>query len=416
MSDPSSTVIEGILELHRSDPRPEGPSRRLLVSDPDDFGAILHSTSFERTDFVQMLAGPGLLASDGDAWRERRRIVQPAFPPRSPETYLRHIDWAMPAFTARLEKLARESRPTCLLEEMTRVVGRIIYRGVFGIETGPDDDRITRFEPMLHAAGELLLSLVVPGSRIDADLIDRGRTTRAAADEEIDWILDQRRAVPGDGVDDALGRLLAAERNGKMDAAGVRDEVRALILASTETSSNSLVWCLRLLHGHPEIRARTERDLDGGDQTRLDAAIFETLRLYPPVWSNERQAIANIEIANRRWAIGDRAVLSIYQLHRDPSLWPAPDRFDPDRFIDPDGGPWRPPHRFAYLPFGAGRHLCLGQNLALLEMNRILLAILTRFRIEFDDPHAIEPMLGVVIRVSTPVIVRIARRDRRDAP
>ena len=68
-------------------------------------------------------------------------------------------------------------------------------------------------------------------------------------------------------------------------------------------------------------------------------------------------------------------------------------------------------------PFGTlATALSRAASLALLEMNRILLAILTRFRIEFDDPHAIEPMLGVVIRVSTPVIVRIARRDRRDAP
>ena len=63
MSDSTDTVIERILELQGCDPRPHGPSRRLLVSDPEGFGAILHSTAFERTDFVGLLAGPGLLAS-----------------------------------------------------------------------------------------------------------------------------------------------------------------------------------------------------------------------------------------------------------------------------------------------------------------------------------------------------------------
>ncbi|MCP4068975.1 MAG: cytochrome P450 [Phycisphaeraceae bacterium] len=411
MSDSTDTVIERILELQGCDPRPHGPSRRLLVSDPEGFGAILHSTAFERTDFVGLLAGPALLASDGDRWRARRRIVQPAFPPRRPEAHLEHIEWAMPAFIERLEDLTRDRRPTCLLEEVTRIVGRIIYRSVFGIEIDPDDHRIARFEPMLHAAGELMLSLVTPGGRVDGPLVDRVRRTRIAADEEIDWILDQRRTRPVEGVDDALGRLLAAREEGLIDDEGIRDEVRALVLASTETSSNSLVWCLRLLAGRPEIRATIEQELDADDETRLEAAILETLRLYPPVWSNERQATVAIELANHQWAIGDRAVLSVYRLHRDPALWPDPDRFDPDRFIDPEGGPRRPPHRFAYLPFGAGRHLCVGRNLALLEMNRILRTILGGFRIEFEDPDAIEPMLGVVIRAATPITVRVAGRD-----
>ena len=414
MTDPTTTVIDRILDLHGSDPRPDGPSRRLIVADPEDFGNILHSASFERTDFVQLLAGPGLLASEGDAWREHRRILQPAFPPRDPDAHLESIEWAMPAFNRRLEGFARTGRPICLLREMTRIVGRVIYRAVFGIEIDVDEDRIERFEPMLHAAGDLLLSLVVPGGRVDADLIARVRNARVGADEEIDWIIERRRDRPVDGVDDALGRLLDAERDGAIDAEGVRDEVRSLILASTETSSHSLVWCLRLLNGHPGIRAAIEREIDDGEAGRLDAAIFETLRLYPPVWSNEREAIEATELANRSWAVGDRAVLSVYRLHRDPALWPEPDRFDPDRFLDPEGGAWRPPHRFAYLPFGAGRHLCVGRNLALLEMNRILRAIVARFRIEFDEPDSIEPILGVVIRASTPVAARVVRRTRDD--
>ena len=409
-----STVIRQLVEVHGADPRPESPGRRLLVLDPDEVGAILHSKNFRRTDFVRQLSGSGLLATDGTFWRERRRIVQPSFPVREPEAHLESIEWAMPGFVKRLGRAADEDRAICLLDEMMRVISRIVYRAVFGVELGPDEDRVSTFQPMMEAVGAVHWSLVAPGGKIDAGAISRLEQTRALADEEIAWILERRRSVDV-GVDDALGRLLAAQADGQIDEKGIHDEVRSLVLAATETSANSLVWCLLLLDDHPEVAELIAAELKAGlGDAAIDAAIWETLRLYPPVWANERQAIENTVQGERTWELGDRAVISAYRLHRDPKYWNEPDLFKPERFAASPDGRWQPPHRFSYMPFGAGPHLCIGRNLALLEMRRILREFISRFHFEFEAPIEIEPILGIVMRPSSPVTVRI-RRPGADA-
>ncbi|RPG16548.1 MAG: cytochrome P450 [Phycisphaera sp. TMED9] len=405
-----STVVRQLLEVHGADPRPESPGRRLLVIEPDDVGEILHSTAFQRTDFVRQLAGSGLLATDGPLWRERRRIMQPSFPVREPERHLESIDWAMPGFIDRLGCAVDEDRRLCLLDEMMRVISRIVYRAVFGVELRSDEDRVSKFQPMMDAVGAVHWSLVAPGGTVSAAALSQLQRTRSLADEEIAWIIQRRRGADV-GVDDALGRLLSAQAEGRIDDEGIHDEVRSLVLAATETSANSLVWCLLLLEDHPEVIERIAPELAAGrGEAELDAVIWETLRLYPPVWANERQAVETAVQGDRTWEPGDRAVISAYRLHRDPRLWNDPDLFRPERFAASSEGRWKPPHRFAYMPFGAGPHLCIGRNLALLEMRRILREIISGFRVEFESPGEIEPILGIVMRPSAPVSVRLRRR------
>ena len=405
-----STIVQQLLDVHASDPRPEGPGRRLLVVGADDVGAVLHSSRFQRTDFVRQLSGAGLLATDGDLWRERRRIVQKSFPVREAEAHLDSIRLALPGFIERLEEAADAGRRICLLDEMMRVVSRVVYRAVFGVELERDADRVSIFQPMMEAVGDVHWSLVAPGGTVDADSLSRLKRTRDAAEVEIAWMLERRRRVDI-GIDDALGRLIRAQDEGLIDQAGIHDEVRSLVLASTETSVNSLIWAFLLLDDHRDVRSRIEGDLDAGNGDEIiDSVIWETLRLFPPVWANERQAIGAVSEAGRSWETGDRAVISAYRLHRDPHHWTQADEFRPERFAGLADRSWRPPHRFAYMPFGAGPHLCIGRNLALLEMRWIMREISTRFHLEFEAPDEVEPILGIVMRPSAPVLVRIHRR------
>ena len=263
---------------------------------------------------------------------------------------------------------------------------------------------------MMEAVGDVHWSLVAPGGTVDADSLSRLKRTRDAAEVEIAWMLERRRRVDI-GIDDALGRLIRAQDEGLIDQAGIHDEVRSLVLASTETSVNSLIWAFLLLDDHPDVRSRIEAGLAAGNGDEIiDAVIWETLRLFPPVWANERQAIEPVVEAGRSWETGDRAVISSYRLHREPHHWTQPDEFRPERFAGLEDRSWRPPHRFAYMPFGAGPHLCIGRNLALLEMRWIMREIGIRFHLEFEAPDEVEPILGIVMRPSAPVLVRIHRR------
>ena len=313
-------------------------------------------------------------------------------------------------FCQRLGRASDEDEAIRLLDEMMRVISRIVYRAVFGVELGPDEDRVSTFQPMMEAVGDVHWSLVAPGGKIDAGATSRLEQTRALADEEIAWLLESRRSVDV-GVDDALGRLLAAQADGQIDEKGIHDEVRSLVLAATETSANSLVWCLLLLDDHSGVIESIDAELKAGlGDAAIDAAIWETLRLFPPVWANERQAIETTVQGERTWELGDRAVISAYRLHRDPKYWNEPDLFRPERFAASSDGRRQPPHRFAYMPFGAGPHLCIGRNLTLLEMRRIIREIISGFRVGFESPGEIEPILGIVMRPSAPVSVRLRRR------
>lgn len=408
-----STVVTKILEVQGTDPRPDGPGRRLLVLEPDAVGEVLHSRDFQRTDFVRQLAGNGLLATDGTLWRERRRHLQPAFPPREPDFHRSMIEEIASTLHADLDAAVSDGEPRCLVDLLMGFVGRVVYRTVFGIDVPGTENPTRTFYAMMEAVGAVHWSLVAPNALLDPSSLASLQSTRAEADEEIDRVVAKRREGPTGG-EDALGRMLVEVDAGRLEASAVRDELRSLVLAGTETSANSLAWAFLLLDGATDVRAQVEGLLDEGHDeggALVTRILMETLRLFPPVWANERQAIQSTTDGGRTWEEGDRAVISSYRLHRDPAHWPRPDDFDPDRFRPSDGQAWRPPHRFAFMPFGAGPHLCLGRHLALAEMQVALRLVLSGFRLEFLAPDEVVPILGIVLGPSRPLMVRVARRE-----
>ena len=159
-----------------------------------------------------------------------------------------------------------------------------------------------------------------------------------------------------------------------------------IFVGGYETSSNALAFALALLATHPDAAARQRAELDAalgarppdaGDLAALPytrAVLDEALRLFPPSWLITREALADDEVAGYAVARGDQLLISAYGTHRAPDLWPEPDRFRPERFL-PDA-PAR--ERFAYLPFGGGPRVCLGDQYALVEMQLVLARLAQR--------------------------------------
>jgi cytochrome P450 len=121
----------------------------------------------------------------------------------------------------------------------------------------------------------------------------------------------------------------------------------------------------------------------------------ESMRLYPPAWILTRVATRDDVLCGHRVARGTMVICSPYVIHRSPSLWSEPERFDPDRFtLERSLG--RP--RYAHLPFGAGQRLCIGQSFAQVEMQLVLTLILQRFRFELAPGHLIVPEPLITMR------------------
>jgi cytochrome P450 len=235
--------------------------------------------------------------------------------------------------------------------------------------------------------------------------------------------VDRARADGGQssGRMDLLGTLLTARREdgSPFTDTEIGDELATFMLAGHETSAVTLAWSLALLSAYPAARDQLEHEVDtvlGGrepeaaDIDRLPwttAVIAETLRLYPPAWTIERDSIADDNVAGVRVPAGSTVAVPPYLIHRHPEFWPDPAGFDPARFV-PSGAPGttaggsrviageRP--RYAYIPFGGGRRACVGQSFAELETVLVLASIAQRFRLDLTPLGIPKAFAGVTLR------------------
>jgi cytochrome P450 len=133
----------------------------------------------------------------------------------------------------------------------------------------------------------------------------------------------------------------------------------------------------------------------------------EVIRLYPPVWLISRRAIRDTELGGYLVPAGTLICISPWTLHRNPADWPDPERFDPGRFL-PEAAAARPSH--AYLPFGGGPRVCIGQTFALTEAALVLATILPRLSFAHLSGVPVEPEALVTLRPRNGLVMSVARR------
>jgi len=199
----------------------------------------------------------------------------------------------------------------------------------------------------------------------------------------------------------------AHKDDGPLSDRQLRDEMVTMLVGGHETTALALSWAWKLLAENPAAEARLHEELDGvpSDQSlspthmpslRWTNAVFqESMRLYPPVWYMAR--VANQDDVIDGYAIprGSCVMISAYLTHRHPEFWNAPEEFRPQRFLDelPDSR-----HRYAYFPFGGGRHQCLGMHLAQMEGTLILAQLARQFRLHSQNGAQVRPLPGITLR------------------
>jgi cytochrome P450 len=309
--------------------------------------------------------------------------------------------------------------------DMMALTFRIVGRTLFSTELGGDSDRIgPAFEEVLRFAEDYSMSLV----RIPASwpLPANRRFARALGelDALVERIVRVRRAQLARGEpagQDVLAALLAArdDEGRPMEPQQLRDEVLTLVGAGHETTANALAFTLYLLSLHPEWERRVLDELGSvlGDRSPspedlarlplLERVIEESMRLLPPVWGFERQALEDDVVLGHRIRRGHIVGVSTWTLHRMPQYWDNPEGFDPDRFL-PEAKKARP--RFAYVPFGAGPRICVGAGFAMLEAKAILAVLLRRFRFTVASGYRLVPEPLVTLRPKGGIAMeRVAR-------
>ncbi len=344
--------------------------RQILTTDAKKFDKGLQ---FEK---ARPYVGNGIASASEPLHRRQRRLMQPAFHHQQIARYL-----------ASMDRCARRALATWPLDQELALDHRL-FEFTIGVltdtlfSTAADArviDEITRTLPILldgiawriALPGDLIERLPLPANR-------RFRERRERLHATIDALIRSRRAAP-DERDDLLSMLLAArdDTGAGMTDGQVRDEVMTMMLAGTETTASTLGWVCHLLAEHPAVQEHLQHEVDavlaGGPVTvdhlprlvYMRQVINEALRLYPPVWLVSRRPLVDVQLGGHLLRAGSHVFFSPYGVHRDPELYPDPERFRPNRG---SGEQAQRAPRSAFLPFGAGVRGCIGEPFAWAEM------------------------------------------------
>jgi hypothetical protein len=268
--------------------------------------------------------------------------------------------------------------PTVLHPRLSHMTLSVMLATVFG-----DHPRIAELRDAMLSMLSVTASLVLQEPRLNKLPRWRGIWARfirdkAMVDLIIAHIIADRRASPTTN-DDMLAMLLSTKRldGSPMTDVELRDNLVAVIIAGHETTASALAWALQLLAHHSEIQERLISEIDcGTEEVYLVATVNEVLRHRPVfLFAAPRAVVEPIEIGGWLYEPPAHLLGCIYLMHHDPALFPRPDEFLPERFLNS-----RATSR-TWLPWGGGRQLCPGRHLALLELRTVLRILLSTARI-----------------------------------
>ncbi len=405
-----------------------GPMSYLLINDVDGIHHVLienpHNYIKGRSyEGLRHVLGNGLVTSEGDYWRHQRKIMAPTF---HRESISAMADQMVDETTERLAQWQAHPEQTLDIHHqmMTltfQIVGKTLFSRDFSAVAEQVKEVIT--VALDHATSYSRSALrLSPSIPTPANL--RFRKALKALNQLVEKMIRER--IANRGAKDLLELLLSTDDDpSQINNPRIRDELITMIGAGHETTANALTWTWHLLANHPEIQERVfdEATTVLSDRRPVIAdlqslvytsqVVQESMRLYPPVWIIERQAIEADQILGYPIAPGQNIAICPFSLHRDPTYWEEPEQFDPDRF-SAERSRNRPKH--AFFPFSTGPRVCIGNHFAMTEAVLITAMIARQFRVETVSPSPVELLAGTTLRPKRQILLRIHRRDSSRDP
>jgi cytochrome P450 len=404
-----------------------GPYHSYVINHPDLIreALVTKGKCFRKWEaqkrVFRKIDGDGLINSEGDFWLRQRRLIQKAFQHRR---FGRHAAVTVERTRRRLDRWTAGTVIN-LDREMSELALDITGETLFGVDLRDKVAWLGEIAEVLRETfiREFLAAVPLPDW---LPLPSKRRMRRAIRelDTFITGIIRDRRASGQDKGDLLSMLLLAVDEQG--DGTGMtdrqaRDEAVTLFNAGHDSTSAALAWTCYFVARYPAVQERLRKELEavlGGrvatleDLTRLkfaDSVVKESLRIYPPTSALfTRRALTEVEIGGYRLAPGSLVAMSPYVTQRDPRWFPEPERFDPDRF-----GPGRAEDipEYAYFPFGAGPHVCVGNTFAMMEITLVVATLVQRFHVELmPGQEDLVPELKVSLRPKGGVWVKPVAR------
>lgn len=363
--------------------------RWVVLADPEHVKQVFTADpaavrTGETNRFLQGLVGPrSILVLDEPDHMTERKLMLPAFHGDRVQSYGELMSEVARAEVERWPT----GEPFALWPRMQAITLEVIVRSVFGIsEAGRLDHMRGLLRGMLNrmtnqrwlVTQALLASLAGP----QRQRAEGSRTVRGLlgpVDEAVFEEIRRRRLAPDlDERHDILSMLIRAryEDGSSMSDQELRDELMTLLIAGHESTATALAWAFERLLRHPDKLVRLRDEAHAGGDEYADAVVKETLRLRPVLPIVLRKLAEPMEIGGHRLPAGAWLAPCIYLIHRRPDVYPDPERFLPERFVE------RPPGTYTWMPFGGGVRRCLGASFAQLEMKQVLQTVVARAQLQ----------------------------------
>jgi cytochrome P450 len=385
----------------------------IMVSRVNEFHKPIAGTPEPRS--LNRFLGQGILTSDHDVWRPQRKLIQPLMHAKHIESYAETIT----RFGEKLLSLWENGAERDIWHDMTQVTMWIIAEAMFGMDA-------TNTAEIEHAA-KIAQEISVQELTTPLPKFLMGPTNRRAAeanqimDNLVEGFVAERQSHPDVERHDLMSLLLnTKDEDGQpVSREFVRNNILTLFFAGHETTANTLTWAFYHLDRHPEVRAKLQQEVDtvlGGRIPTLDdlknlpytqMVIKETMRIEPIVSAISRFVADDLTLGDYQLQGNSMVIMPIYTLHRDPRWWSNPEQFDPMHF-SPENEAKTP--KFAYIPFGAGPRVCIGNHFAMMEAQLLLAMFVNQYEMHRETEAALPLIRHVTTSPKDGLKMRLTHR------
>ncbi|HRE41401.1 MAG TPA: cytochrome P450 [Ignavibacteria bacterium] len=386
---------------------------KILVKHPDKF---LKGTSVQR---LKIIIGTGLISSEGEIHDTHRLMLANDFKKNNVVKYFDFVKESVSAMISKWEKISKQNDNKIEIHsEAGDLYVDVIMRSIFSddvsdeiISTGQKLNRLFyNASPLLLVAPKLSLKLPVPEAI-------RFKKTKSAFDKLLKSKI-KNRFNSGIRKNDLLDTLIYSKsKTGySMSEDAVFNEVITFFLAAADTTSKTLSWVLYLITKNPEIFSKVNDEFNKNISEKINydefnnliytkCLIAESLRLYPPVWAISRCPVENVILNGLEFKKDSTILIFPYYIHRMEKYFKSANECIPERWMSKDSAKFP---KYAYIPFGAGPRVCLGDNFAWMELFTAMAFILKKFNLNLitkSDPGlssaiTLKPKKDIIIEIS----------------
>ncbi|CAJ0929720.1 unnamed protein product, partial [Mesorhabditis belari] len=363
--------------------------------------------------FLSAWIGQGLLISDPNKWRPRRKLLTPTFHYDILKDFVEVYNRHSRTLLAKFQKLAAEGDFTDVFHTVTLCTLDIICEAALGTcidaQNNPNSpylEAVFKIKHLLHRRminpqyyPDFIFKLFGDGReqaryvKVLHDFTSKAIYARKKLADEaggVNKLIDQEKAE-GRRRMAFLDLMLDMHARGELEMSGIQEEVDTFTFEGHDTTSTTANWFFHLMGAHPEYQVKCQQEIDEviGPEDRhiafddlgrfrfLEACLKETMRLYPAVPLIARYTAEEAKIKDYTLPKGTNIIMVPSMVHKDPRYWEDPEIFRPERFLENDVK-----HPYAYIPFSAGARNCIGQRFAIMEEKTIAATVLRNLKIE----------------------------------